>query len=344
MSDVVEEKRSGSLGINWGFWIRLLVAGAIIGLIVWKNDWELFFKEFSQADWRWLVAAFLSFGLALLIGALRWQQLLRVQGIRLPLGETLTINMIGFFFNQFLFGSTGGDLIKIFYAIRKAPDKKAEATLSMVMDRVLGLIAILGITFLLIPLEWGTLSQNDETRKIVIALAVVLTAVFAGLATVFFFPLRVLPEVFQTLWQKVPKREVFESLYAGMQAHGKQGKYTSYAIGSALLTVIPLLSVGWLLAKALHLDIAYGPMTILFAIVLCAMSIPLFPGGHGIREGAFFLLFGLFGVTRYGEVVGEETSLACSILFLMIVLTWSLVGGVIYLFFSSHLKKTTVNM
>ena len=155
----------------------------------------------------------------------------------------------------------------------------------MLMDRVLGLIAILGLTFLLIPLEWNTLSQNQETRNIVIGLALVLTGVFGGLATVFFFPLRVLPDVFQQLWLKMPKREVFESLYAGMQAHGKQGKHTCYAIGAAVLTVIPLLSVGWLLAMALHLDISYGPMTILFAIVLCAMSIPLFPGGHGIREG-----------------------------------------------------------
>lgn len=344
MSDVVEEKRAGSVGINWGFWIRLLVAATIIGLIIWKNDWELFFEEFSQADWRWLAAAFLSFGLALLIAAFRWQQLLRVQGIRLPLGETLTINMVGFFFNQFLFGSTGGDIIKIFYAIRKAPDRKAEATLSMILDRVIGLVAILAVTFLLLPLEWGTLSQNTETRAILIGLAIVLCGVFTGLGCVFFFPLRVLPQIFQTLWLKVPKREVFESLYAGMQAHGKQRKYTSYAIGYAVLTVIPLLSVGWLIARAMNLDISYGPMTILFAIVLCAMSIPLFPGGHGIREGAFFLLFGVFGVTRFGEPVGEETALACSTLFLMIVLIWSLVGGVIYLFFSSHLKKTTVNM
>jgi hypothetical protein len=330
--------------INWGFWIRLLVAAAIIGLIIWKNDWELFFREFAQADWRWLAAAFLSFGMALLVGAFRWQQLLRVQGIRLPFRETLTINMVGFFFNQFLFGSTGGDIIKIFYAIRKAPDRKAEATLSMVMDRVVGLVAILAVTFLLLPLEWGTLSHNTETRSILIGLAVVLAGVFSGLAVVFFFPLRVLPEAIQKLWLKVPKRDVFESLYAGMQAHGKQGKYTAYALGAAVLTVIPLLSVGWLLTQAMSLDIGYGSMTILFAIVLCAMSIPLFPGGHGIREGAFFLLFGVFGVTRLGEPVGEETALACSTLFLMIVLIWSLIGGVIYLFFSSHLKKTTVNM
>ncbi|MEM1157095.1 MAG: lysylphosphatidylglycerol synthase transmembrane domain-containing protein [Verrucomicrobiota bacterium] len=342
MSDVVEEKRSGT--INWGFWIRLLVAGSIIGLIVWKNDWELFFSEFLQADWFWLAAAFLSFGLNLLIGAARWLFLLRVQGIVLPYRETLTINMVGLFFNQFLFGSTGGDLIKIFYAIRKAPDKKAEATLSMVMDRVLGLIAILGVTFLLIPLEWSTLSQHEETRRIVIGLAVVLTGVFAGLAMVFFFPLQVLPQFVQTLWLKIPKREVVESLYNGMQAHGKQSKYTCCAVGTAVLTVIPLLSVGWFLAKALHLDIAYGPMTILFAIVLCAMSIPLFPGGHGIREGAFFLLFGLFSVSRHGQVVGEETALACSTLFLMTVLVWSLAGGAVYLFFSSYLKQTTVNM
>lgn len=322
------------------FWLRLVVAGIIIGLIVWKNDWDQFRLEFAQTEWHWLSAAVFSFGTALTAGAWRWQFLLRVQQIRFPFPQVGGINMIGFFFNQFLFGSTGGDLVKIFYAIRKAPDRKAEIALSIVMDRVLGLIAILAVTFLLLPLEWQRLSSDEDIRAILIVLAVVLASVFGGLAIALFFPLTSLPAVFSRFWVRVPKREVLESLYYGVRTHGSQGKWTACAIGTAFLTAIPLVSTGWFLAQALHLDIDYIPMTILFSIVLCAMSIPLFPGGHGIREGAFFLLFGVFGVTRYGQSVGNETALACSTLFLFVVLIWSLIGGCIFLLFSGKIKKT----
>jgi len=140
MSEVVEKQRSGK---SLTFWIRLLVAGGIVGFIVVNNDWGLFWKELSRARWEWLLAAFVSFGVCLLAGSWRWQQLLRVQSIRLPLSQTWLITMIGFFFNQFLIGSTGGDLVKGFYAIRQAPERKAKAALSIVMDRVMGLVAIL---------------------------------------------------------------------------------------------------------------------------------------------------------------------------------------------------------
>ncbi|MGF1678304.1 MAG: lysylphosphatidylglycerol synthase transmembrane domain-containing protein [Candidatus Methylacidiphilales bacterium] len=340
---MVESKRAGR-GINWGFWIRLAVVAAIFTWIGSKNDWVAFGRELANADLRWLLAAWLAFGLAQVAGAWRWKMLLQVQQIRLSYGRTWVINMIGFFFNQFLFGSTGGDLVKIFYAIRQAPHKKAEAALSMVMDRVIGLSAILAITFLLIPFEWRTLGANEDTRFIVRVLAVVLSGIFLGITATLLFPFGALPEWMHRLWQNVPKRDIFEALYKGLKAHGKERRATVLALVAAACSVVPLLSTGWLLSQSLHLDIAPGPMTILFALVLCAISIPLFPGGHGAREAAFVLLFGIFSVTRHGVPVGQETALACSILFLLVVLSWSLIGGVVYLFFSGHLKRTEADM
>jgi len=341
MSEVVEKQRSGK---SLTFWIRLLVAGGIVGFIVVNNDWGLFWKELSRARWEWLLAAFVSFGVCLLAGSWRWQQLLRVQSIRLPLSQTWLITMIGFFFNQFLIGSTGGDLVKGFYAIRQAPERKAKAALSIVMDRVMGLVAILAATFLLLPLEWDRLYTNADTRLILIFLALILSGVFVGLGVALFFPLSVLPGWVHRLWGQCPKREVLESLYDGLRAHGAAGWTMGWAVGASLTSAVPLLSTGWLLSQSLSLDIAYGPMTILFALVLCAMGIPLFPGGHGVREAAFLLFFGVFTVTRSGVPVGEETALACSTLFLLITLSWSLLGGSLYLFLSGKIKRTEADV
>ncbi|MEM6884389.1 MAG: lysylphosphatidylglycerol synthase transmembrane domain-containing protein [Verrucomicrobiota bacterium] len=351
MSDMVEEKRPRK--INWGLWIKLIIVAAILAVIFWVVEWDQFWKEISNVDVRWYVAAFCSFGLALAAGAYRWQQLLRVQGIQLPFRESWVLTMIGFCFNQFMPGSTGGDLVKIFYAIRKAPEKKPATILSIGMDRVLGLVAILAITFILLPFEWTKLSADTQTRAIVIVLLVALSAVFGGLLFIFLCPVRVaislfslpmkvLPERLRQLWAKGV--EVIESLYQAMHAHGKEWGYTLRAILGAVITVIPLLSVGWLLAQALNLDIGPGAMVILFAMVLCCMSVPLVPGGHGTRDGAFILLFGVFAVTRDEVAVGKEVALAASILFLFINWFWAMIGGAVYFLFSSHIKKTEPNL
>ena len=351
MSDVVEEKRSGS--INWGFWIKLAIVAAILVVIFRVVEWDKFWQELSNVTVGWYVAAFFSFGLALVAGAYRWQQLLRVQGIQLRYSETWVLTMIGFCFNQFMPGSTGGDLIKIFYAIRKAPEKKPATILSIGMDRVLGLISILAITFILLPFEWNQLSSDPQTRAIVLVLLAALCMVFGGLLFIFLCPVRlairlfslpmkVLPERLRQLWAK--GIQIIESLYQAMHAHGKEWGYTLRAIFGGVITVVPLLSVGWLLAQALQLDIDPGPMVILFALVLCCMSVPLVPGGHGTRDGAFILLFGVFAVTRGEMPVGKEVALAASILFLFINWFWAMIGGVVYFLFSSHIKKTEPNL
>jgi glycosyltransferase 2 family protein len=334
---MVEEQRPVK-SMNWGMLLRVAAVALVLFLLFRKIDWATLAREVTRADPFWMAAAFLSVGIALVAGSQRWRLLLRVQGIHLPLRRVWQINMIGLFFNQFIPGSTGGDLVKIFYAIRNAPDKKPQAALSMVMDRILGLLAVLGVTFLLIPWEWKRLGANESTRPIIFGLAVILAGVFGSLAAAAFFPLQRLPRVFHRLWQKMPKREIFEDLYHGFHAHGREAGHTLQAAGMAVATVLPVLAIGWFLARALHLDIAPGPMTILFAIVLCAMSVPVIPGGHGLREGAFTLLFPIFHVTREGAPVGAETALACSLLYLGLTLLWTLLGGGVYLFCSHRLK------
>jgi uncharacterized protein (TIRG00374 family) len=319
--------------------IRFGVVGIILALILGtkKYDWSVYMQEFTAANRLWLVLSFCLLGVVHCLGALRWYFLLRVQDIQLRYSKVLQVNLIGFFFSQFLPSNVGGDAVKIFYAMRQTPGKKANAALSMVMDRVLGLIAILFLTLLMLPMEWERLGSNPQTRPVIIGLAIVLICIFAGLIAGALFPFHRLPSFFHRLWEKVPKRDILETLYNGFHAHGKNLRYTLAAIGAAAVTVVPLLSMGWFLARSLNLDTGIGPMIIIFGLVICAMSAPL-PGGHGMREGAFVILFPIFAVTRGGELVGEETALACSTLLLGISLLWAFVGGVIYLTLSHRLK------
>ena len=335
MSELVETKRSQ---IPWGLILKITVSLLILGVIAVKNDWAAMGRELRGAHPGWLGMAFLCMGLSYVFTSFRWRYLLQVQGIHLTTLKTGFMVMIGIFFNQFLPASTGGDMIKVFYIMKQAPDRKARAALSIGLDRILGLIAILGVTMLLVPLEFQRLFANNDIKFFIIALGLILCLVFLGLGLAWFTPLDRLPLFFHRLWEKAPKRDVIHSLYEGFHAHRHAPGPSLLALAFAVLTVIPVLGVGYLLARALDLDISYPQMTILFAMVLCSMSIPVSFGGHGLREAAFVLLFGIFGVHRAGILVGPETAFACSTLFLMVSVTWSLIGGVVYLCYSHALK------
>ena len=46
------------------------------------------------------------------------------------------------FFNAFLLGSTGGDLLKAYYAARETHHKKTEAVVTVFVDRIIGLFSV----------------------------------------------------------------------------------------------------------------------------------------------------------------------------------------------------------
>jgi len=338
---MVETKRSRipSTLKSWSFWLRLSVTLAILIWLVRTNDLSVLAAELKAADTLWLILGFSCITLAIPCTTLRWWYLLKVQGIHLKLLNAGSLVMIGNFFNAFLPGSTGGDLIKIFYTIKQAPDRKARATLSILTDRVLGLIAILTVTMLLIPFKFTQIADNPEAREYILILAALLGVVFIGILTLFFFPLHRLPQGLKNIWLKVPKRDVILSLYEGFHEHGKAGHLTLKAIAMAGISVFFILSSGYCIARSLHLEVSYPLITIIFSLTLCAISLPISISGHGVREWMLILMFGIFQVTRHGSVVGKETAVAFSLIFLGLGMILALLGGLVYLNYSHQYKK-----
>ncbi len=82
--------------------------------------------------------------------------LLKVQGIDMGWWRTLRVYFIGAFFNLFLLGSTGGDIMKIFSAMRETASKSA-ALLSVMVDRMMGLVALVVVASVLCSLRWSLL-------------------------------------------------------------------------------------------------------------------------------------------------------------------------------------------
>ncbi len=63
-------------------------------------------------------------GWSKLLAAFRWFILLRVQDVHLPPWRVGALLMLGIFFNMFMPGGTGGDVLKIYFLLKEIPKKK----------------------------------------------------------------------------------------------------------------------------------------------------------------------------------------------------------------------------
>src|SRR6478609_11604395 len=120
-----------------------------------------------EADYRWIAAAIGAYVIVELAAVVRWQILLKVQGINLSNGRIAALFIIGMFYNQFLPGGTGGDIVKTYLLWKETPNQKPGALLAVMFDRMIGLIALICITGVLIFLRYNWLTSTKATSPYV---------------------------------------------------------------------------------------------------------------------------------------------------------------------------------
>ncbi|MEM7624360.1 MAG: lysylphosphatidylglycerol synthase transmembrane domain-containing protein [Planctomycetota bacterium] len=141
-----------------------------------------------SADLRWLGGGLLLIALVFPLQALRWYLLMRCRGLAVSFWSVQRLVMIGLFFNFCVpVGSNGGDVVKAYGAAKgtTTPGSTAIAIVSVLLDRVAGLLGLIALAAITGPLMW-----DDPTgRKIAVfawsalALVVVGSVVYHAPAT-----------------------------------------------------------------------------------------------------------------------------------------------------------------
>ena len=100
--------------------LRLLVSLAFIGLLMYlmRNDIPEILGALRGADRGLIALAVLIFVASTVIFAKRLQLIFEAENIRVRIAELLNLVFIGYFFNNFLPTSVGGDIVKAMCAAR----------------------------------------------------------------------------------------------------------------------------------------------------------------------------------------------------------------------------------
>ena len=121
--------------------LKLALAALLIWWVLSRVDLEALQKQIREME-LWLFLAGASFYLvAASFSSVRWWWLLKVNDLNVSLWHALRLTWIGIFFNNVIPGLTGGDVVKAVYVAR-ATGKKLRPVLSVLVDRVLGMIAL----------------------------------------------------------------------------------------------------------------------------------------------------------------------------------------------------------
>jgi uncharacterized protein (TIRG00374 family) len=274
---------------------------------------------FHGLDWRYLGLGFAAFGPPLFLMAVRWRVLLLASGVEVPFFVLVRLHYMAFFFNTFMPGGAGGDIIKAVYVTRHS-EQKAEAATMVLIDRVVGLVGLLAMAGSVVLLDYRELHGiAAQVGTISVALMVLFVLYFSE---AFRRLIR-----FDAILEKLPRSEVLKKIDRALFA--LRSKKRELVLAFALTVGLQLVEVVgvWLAGHALGLHkasfvhyLAFVPIGYLFN------ALPISFGGIGLMEGAYLKLF------RDAGVATATQGFMLGVLARLIVVGWSSVGVLSALF------------
>jgi uncharacterized protein (TIRG00374 family) len=299
--------------------------------VIWTQGPQALWEVFREVDPVWFVLAIVCFGIVCMFGIIRWQMILRVQGLDLKLSRASSIWLIGMFFNAFLLGSTGGDVVKAWYVAHETHHKKAEAIATVIVDRIIGLLALFVIALVMMTIFHERVFDDPKLRWFALfTLAFVLITVSVtalGFWRGFADKLPKLRAVLQRLpYYDTLKRMVDACrLYASHPQLLVNTTLLSFGVHIAVMLSIVCVARGLVIAT----DNGLIDYFLYLPIINSIAAIPITISGFGVREGMYAVMFGEVGVS-------QSAAVALSLLGYLASLVWSMVGSIFYL---THRKE-----
>jgi uncharacterized membrane protein YbhN (UPF0104 family) len=289
----------------------LIRLGVAVGLIAWlasRMDWAELGATLAGLDPLHAVAGLAVLWLGLGVAVVRWQRVLAALGSPLRPAETGRIFGAGLFLNLFLPTSIGGDVYRLARA-QTGGFGTRRATLSLAVERGVGLLALLCIVAPAIILHPGTRDM------------VLIGSLLGGGVVALLVGLRLWGgPIADALTNRFP---VLEPMLGVDIRRAIVGQVPAVFVLS-LLIHLSTVAANYLFARGLGLNLSLADAMALIPLVVLAGQIPISPGGLGVREAGFVYFLGRVGIP-------QEQALAVGITWLAALYLTGAVGGVLFL-------------
>ena len=175
----------------------------------------------------------------------------------------------------------GGDLARVFMLTHVGLGARRGIALILI-ERVSGVVALVMIA------TWGLVAYDApvQLQWVVLVVATLtgstLVAFFAGARRIAQLP-------------RMP--DAAREVLCDARAHAEDSRLLFRLLAHSLLLQVASISVSWIVAAALDVDLSFSACLALVPLVWLATLVPLSFGGIGVREAAFAYLLGTVGVS-----------------------------------------------
>jgi glycosyltransferase 2 family protein len=288
------------------------IALILLAYVLYKN-WDGIVKVTERTiHFEPLIIATLIYAVGLIITFLRWHLLVRAVDLPFSRYNAVRLGLVGFYFNTFLPGSIGGDVVKA-YAIARESNRRTLAVATVLIDRIVGLWALIWFVALVGSAFWildDKLLRNETLRAIILS-----TIIFVIVSMTIWFALGFLSDdmaarLANRLDGKSRLRHSMAELWRACWMYRKRSRAVLIAM---LVTLVA--HAGWVLV--FHFSVLAfpppnaseeaGDLAEHAIIVPVGMTVSAFvplPGGIGVGEAAFGRLYTILGKPEVNGVVG----------------------------------------
>jgi glycosyltransferase 2 family protein len=301
--------------------VRIAVAVGLLALLLTGVDWPIVLGHIERMTPAVVLLVIIAFAVQLAVSSWKWQWALRIHELNFPYAFLTRVLVIGFFLNNFLPTSIGGDAYRVYRTLPPTPPK-SRAISAVLLERVVGLVALL---LLGLAGAVALFSSNDLARAYV-TLAAAGTAVFG--AAVLLMWLRT-PRLPQSRWL-APIAENLRTIATARSAWLP-------LIGISLLFQAQAILIIFELFRALDVHVTLSQTALIAAAAGIAAIIPFSINGLGIVEATF-------AGTAVAVGVSYEAGLLVALLIRVLVIPLTLLAGLVYAFEPVHVRDLSTSI
>jgi uncharacterized protein (TIRG00374 family) len=233
------------------------------------------------------------------------------------------LTLVGHFFNQFLIGTTGGDMVKAYAIAMEQPARRAAGILSVFVDRAAGLLVLVAVALVAIAFNLDMILKEPRLGLLAVMVVCVFTASLAGGYVFYSERIRSLPLV-RRIISRLPFRGVIARVADAVYVYKYHAREMAVVALTSVLVHVLVVVMHLFLARALiATPLPWVSFFFLIPLAQIAMAIPINPpGAIGTGEWIYATLLPFVGV--------PQGALIC-LLQRFVYYAWALLGCVAYL-------------
>jgi len=323
MSTTTEERAKSRFQLIF----RMAVSAGLMIWLMLMIEWDEALRVMKEGSPLFLWAAFLAIQITVATSIWKWKMLVdssdtSKQSDYSTMTQLGKLYYIGLFFNNFMPGSVGGDVIRIYYLGKNT--SAATAAASVLFERITSGIALVGIVLI-------SALFMDQSRPYLISLLVLL----AISAAVYLLIKLLLKKDHSNPFDKTSSGKINGYVMKGKQAIRKFGetaknyqnkgwKWWSMIMLLSLLFQAGMAWINDLLFLSFGIDVPFLHLLVIITLISVITMLPVSLNGLGVREAGYIFFFQGLGVP-------DEIALSVSLLFFVLVTISSSIGGLFWL-------------